>query len=68
MDRRKITDVDRALWFLQPLSRANVLGVVAAAKAGLDSIDDHLVGDALGTIGAMEDWLEQESTQRLDYE
>ena len=68
MDRREAKDVDYALWFAQPLSRDNVLGLVAAAKAGVGSIDDHLVGAALGSIGALKDWLEQRSTQRLDYE
>lgn len=60
--------MDPALWFHQPLSRDNVLALVAAAKAGLPSLDAHLVGAALGSIGAMEDWLERESTHRLDYE
>jgi hypothetical protein len=68
MDRREASDIDPALWFHVPLSRDNVLGLVAAAKAGVGFIDDHLVGAALGSIGAMEDWLAQESTQRLDYE
>ena len=50
-----------------PLPRQRA-ALVAAAKAGLPSLDAHLIGVALGSVGAMEDWLERESTQRLDDE
>lgn len=60
--------VDAALWFRTPLSRANVLGLVKAAEAGLASVNERWSGYAVGSIGLLRDWLRDVSTQRFEDE
>ncbi len=68
MEQHEGRDIDPAKWFYVPLSRSNVLGLVKAAKAGLPSVEGAWSGWALGSIGQMEDWLRDVSTQRLEDE
>lgn len=68
MEQYQGRDIDPALWFYVPLSRAALLALVDAATAGLPAVRDGYSGFALGALGQFEDWLSDVSTQRLNDE